>query len=137
MASEPNVITAAAGIFSGRPNPEMTLSGVDATTLAQRVREARGKEANHPPPQAKLGFYYGFQVWAPKHLASELGIPESFNVFAGVITQQSGREQHYWRDVSGVEEFLLTTAYARGHGELLDRVNAPRPGSRKDLPSMA
>ena len=131
MASYPNVITAAVGIFSGRPNPEITLSGAEATTLAQRVREACGKEANHPPPQAKLGFYYGFQVSAPKHLASELGIPESFHVFAGVITQQSGREQHHWRDVSGAEEFLLTTAYARGHGELLERVNAPHPAATK------
>jgi hypothetical protein len=127
MASEPNVITAAVGIFSGRPNPQITLSGADATALAQRVREARGKESNHPPPQAKLGFYYGFQVSAPKPLASELGIPETFNVFAGVITQQSGREPHHWRDESGVEEFLLTTAYAQGHGDLLDRVKAPRP----------
>ena len=127
MASEPNVITATAGIFSGRPNPEIALSGTEATTLAQRVREARGKESPHPPPQAKLGFYYGFQVSGPKQLASELGIPEAFHVFAGVITQQSGREQHHWRDVSGVEQFLLETAYARGLGELLDRVNAPRP----------
>ena len=84
-----------------------------------------------PPPQAKLGFYYGFQVSTPKPLASELGIPESFSVFAGVITQQSGREQHYWRDVSGVEEFLLAASYAQGHGELLDRVNAPRTASAK------
>jgi hypothetical protein len=131
MASEPNVITAAVGIFSGRPNPEITLSGTDATTLTQRLREARGKESPHPPPQAKLGFYYGFQVSAPKQLASKLEIPEAFNVFAGVITQQSGREQNHWRDVSGVEDFLLAIAYARDLGEWLDRVNAPRPVATK------
>lgn len=125
MAYEPDVITATAGIFSGRPNPQIELSGSDASALAERMRAAR--EPSHPPPQPKLGFYYGFQVNAPTKLARDYGIPESFNVFAGVITDGGSRGQRHWQDTGGVETFLLMTAYERGHGELLDRVKAPRP----------
>jgi hypothetical protein len=127
MESEADVITATAGVFSGRRNPEIVLSGTDASSFAERVRETLGKDPIHPPPPPKLGSYYGFQIHASKQLAKDRGIPEDFNIYSGVITEQNGREQRHWRDVGGVEDFLLGIAYERGHRELLDKVNAPQP----------
>jgi len=130
MDSQADVITVTAGVYSGRRNPEFVLSGADASALAERARAARGHGPSNPPPPPKLGFYYGFKIHAPKKLAAEFGIPENFTVFSGVLTEHDGREQRHWRDASGVEELLLAVAY-REHGELLERVSAPRPGSAK------
>jgi len=126
-----DVITAIAGVFSGRPNPEIVLRGADATELAERLRKSVGKEPSNPPPPPKLGFFYGFQVHAPKKPAKDIGLPENFNVFSGVITEQQGREPRHWRDSGGVEQYLIAKAYEQGHGELLEKVGATLPVATK------
>lgn len=126
MESGEDIITAIAGVFSGRRNPEVVLRGADAAQLAERLHAAVGRERSHPPPPPKLGVFYGFEVHTPAKLARELGVPENVNVFAGVVTDERGREQHHWRDTGGVEEYLLAKAWEQGHGELLEKVGAPR-----------
>jgi hypothetical protein len=115
-------ITATVGIFSGRPNPEISLTGEAAERLAESVKEAIGREPAPPPAPARLGFYYGFVVRSPRDLARRLGLPEEFRVYQGVLTERMGREPRHWRDIAEVERKLIEQAYQQGYGEMLQRV---------------
>ena len=127
MEPSTDAITVTIGIFSGRPNPQLTLSGPSAQEFANLVNATLGKDPIHPPPQPKLGFYYGFSVQTPRELATRLALPTDLYVYYGVVTQGTGREQRHWRDVANVERFLIQQAHQQGHGELLDKVSAPKP----------
>jgi hypothetical protein len=131
MKPPEKAISVSVGLFSGRPNPEIVITGEAASTLAERLRSSIGKESTHPPPPPRLGFFYGFYLQVPAKLAKELEVPENFSVYSGVITEQGQREQRYWRDTGGVELFLMETAFQQGHGELLEKAGAQR------LPSIA
>jgi hypothetical protein len=109
------------GLFSGRPNPEMTLSGDDAARFAELVQSTVGGEPIHPPPAPRLGQFYGFLVLAPAPLARTLGLPPQMSIFAGVLTEMRDRSQVHWRDVGGVERFLVRLAYEQGFGDELRR----------------
>lgn len=129
MELKKDVFTAVIGVFSGRPNPEMSLSGETAEELANLVKTTIGQESIHPPPPPQLGYYYGFLVQLPKDLAKRFGLPEEFNVCHGVLTERIDREQKHWRDVAKVERFLINQAYKQGHGDLLKKVGVEQPTS--------
>lgn len=126
MEPKKDAIIATIGIFSGRPNPELMLSGKVAEKLANLVKTTLGKESIHPPPPPRLGYYYGFLVQTSKELAKRLELPVEFNVYHGVITERYGQEQKHWRDVANVERFLIDQAYEQGHGDLLEKVGADK-----------
>jgi hypothetical protein len=69
-----------------------------------------------PPRPGGLG-YRGFLVQSASPIS---GIPRSFTVFRGVLTEQPGPRATYWRDVGGVEDFLLAQARLKNFGEILD-----------------
>ncbi len=121
MKPQEDAIVVSVGLFSGRPNPEIVMSGDAASQIAERLRASIGKEATAPPPPPRLGFFYGFYLQAPARLARELGVPESFSVYSGVITEAGKREQRHWRDTAGLESFLMAAALREGHGELLEK----------------
>lgn len=104
-------------IFSGRPDPEWALDENAGNELFTRVREAFGREKSNPPPPPSLG-YRGFLVKPARTDMAE------FTVSNGVLTVGSGRQATHWRDVTGVEELLLTQARERGYGEALDLFGA-------------
>lgn len=122
MESNKEIITGAIGLFSGRPNPELSLMGEAVEELANLVKSCIGKEKIHPPPAAKLGYYYGFRLHVPKDLAKRLNLPEDFNVYQGVITERRNQEQNYWRDMANVERFLIDQAFEQGYGDMLQKV---------------
>jgi hypothetical protein len=126
MATQQDAITAAVGIFSGRPNPEVQLTGDSAQALARLVKSDIGKEPTSPPATPRLGFYYGFAVRMAAELARSLGLPPQFSVYQGVLTEPIERGQRHWRDVAGVEEFLLDQAHQQGHTDLLRMVGVER-----------
>jgi hypothetical protein len=127
MEPKKDAITATIGVFSGRPNPELLLTGALAEEFAGLVNATIGKEPIHPPPAPRLGFYYGFVVQISGELARRLGLAELLNVYHGVVTEGKGREQRHWRDVANVERFLIEESYRQGRGELLQRVGIERP----------
>lgn len=122
MGSKQDAIRVIVGVFSGRPNPELSLPGDVAEELANLVKETLGKEPIHPPPPPKLGYYYGFVLQSPKESAERLGIPAEFRVYHGVLTEREGRKQKHWRDVAQIERFLIDLAYEQGYGDLLEHV---------------
>ena len=126
MATQQDAITAAVGIFSGRQNQEVQLTGDTAQALARLVKSDLGKEPTRPPPTPRLGFYYGFAVRMSPELAKSLGLPQQFSVYQGVLTESAERGQRHWRDAAGVEQFLLDQAHQQGHSELLKRVGVER-----------
>lgn len=127
MESKKDSITPILGVFSGRPNPELSLTGELVEKFASLVKATLGKEAIHPPPSPRLGCYYGFLVQIPKELAKRLELPTQFKVYHGVITEGEGREKKHWRDTAQVERFLINEANKQGHGELLEDFGVEKP----------
>lgn len=124
MELRKDAITVTIGIFSGRPNPELFLTGGVVGELAPLVKTTIGKERIHPPPSPRLGHYYGFLLHVPEELARRFELPVEFSVYSGVLTARAGREQTHWRDAAKVERFLFDQAYKQGFGDLLERVGA-------------
>jgi hypothetical protein len=131
MEAKENRIAVSVGIFSGRPNPVIHLSGAGAEEFARLVTATIGKEPIHAPPLARLGQYYGFLVQMDGQSAKQLSVPIQLNVYLGVVSEGTGREQKHWRDVGNVERFLIEYSYSQGQGELLERVGIGRPGRPK------
>ena len=126
MELKKDAITITIGIFSGRPNPTLELTGGLAEEFAGMVRATIGREPIHAPPQPKLGFYYGFAVQTPPELASRFALPADLYVYYGVVTEGKGREQKHWRDIVNVERFLIGQSQRQGHADLLDKVGVPK-----------
>jgi|LGVF01.1.fsa_nt_gb hypothetical protein len=119
MESNKNRIIIEIGVFSGRRNPELSLSGEVAEKLVSMLKTTIGKKSIRPPPTPRLGHYYGFLVRTPKEMAKQLDLPLEFSVYNGVITEGKPQERKYWRDVAQIEKFLFDQAYEYGYGELL------------------
>jgi hypothetical protein len=122
MEPKHDAVTAIVGVFSGRRNPELPLTGEAVEKLADLIMAVRGKEPIHPPPPPKPGYYYGFVLRVPEELAERLGLPTDLRVYHGVLTEGEGRDQKHWRDVAGVERFPVDLAYKQGYGDLLEHV---------------
>lgn len=120
MELKKGTITAVIGVFSGRPNPELLLTGEVARELASLVKKTIGREPIHPPPPPKLWCYNGFLVQLPNELAQRFGLPTEFSVHHGVLTEREGHQEKHWRDVAEVERFLIDQAYEQGHGDLIE-----------------
>jgi hypothetical protein len=120
MEANRDAIIATLGVFSGRPNPEVSLVGEVAEEFVNLVKQTIGREPIHPPPPPKLWHYNGFLVQTPNELASRLELPARFSVHHGVLTEGRGREKKHWRDVANIERFLINQAYEQGHGDLLE-----------------
>lgn len=121
-------ITVRVGIFSGRPNPEMTLVDDTADTAANMLREAIGSQPTHPQPRPKLGSFHGFQLTIAPRLAREYGLPAHASVYEGVIAEPESKSDAGWRDVAGLERFLLQHAVRSDYGDLLERVGVDTSG---------
>ena len=109
------------GLYSGRPNPEMLLPTEDISKFASLITEVVGKEALDPAAPAKLGEFQGFIVLVAKDVAEQERLPKAFSVFRGVLTEEARQPKRSWRDVSGVENYLIDLAFKLGHGELLEK----------------
>ena len=126
MESRKDAITGIIGIFSGHHNPELSLVGEAVKEFADLIKTTIGKEPIHPPPPARLGYYYGFLIHVPKELMKRFELPTELSVYHGVITERKDREQKHWRDVAKVEQFLINQAYKQGYGDLLDKVGVTK-----------
>lgn len=111
-------------IFSGRPDPEWAVEADALEVLSERVRATVGKERAHPTAPGGLG-YRGFLL---QHEEAELDLPRHLVVFHGVIVERPGPAATHWRDVAGVEDWLLEDAWRRGHGEVLAEAGVNAPG---------
>lgn len=120
MESGKDVIKAIIGVFSGRPNPELLVTGKAAEEFVGLAKKTIGVEPIHPPPPPKLWHYYGFIIRISGEMAKNLQLPAEFSVFQGVITEGKPKEKMYWRDVANVERFLIDQAYEQGYGNLLE-----------------
>jgi hypothetical protein len=114
-------------IFSGRPDPEWAVEGDALENLSERVRAAVGKERAYPTAPGGLG-YRGFLL---QHEEAELDLPRHLIVFHGVIIERPGPAAAHWRDVAGLEDWLLEDAWRRGHGEVLAEAGVQAPGESK------
>ena len=103
-------------IFSGIPDPEWLLDEPDIERLRDVTRNTLGVESVQSMPSGGLG-YRGFRVDNRGNVA---GIPTEFTVFRGVLAESAGPRVLYWKDVGGIEIWLLAQARDRGFGEDLD-----------------
>jgi hypothetical protein len=115
-------ITVRVGIFSGRPNPELTLVDDAADRVVNLLREAIGSQPTHEQPRPKLGRYHGFHLSVAPRLAKASGLPAHASVYEGVITQPDTKSDAGWRDVGGLEAYLLEQTVHADYGDLLERV---------------
>jgi len=103
-------------IYSGRPDPEWKIEPTERKHLEQLLRGVVNGDEVHPPPPGGLG-YRGFLVRGvplTRESASDV------EVFRGVVTEHAGRRLRHWRDVSGVERWLLEQARRQGHDKILE-----------------
>jgi hypothetical protein len=119
---EAESITVSIGIFSGRPNPEIELSNDVAEAVAAMIGEAVGAQPTHPQPRPRLGQYYGFLIKTPPQTARRFTVPPEVTVYEGVIAEPARGTEAGWRDVAGLERFLLEQAVRGDYGDLLERV---------------
>lgn len=119
MATEDKGIKARVGVFSGRENPEITLGGDEQRRFAEMVHATLEKEPIHPLGPPKLGTFYGFLVNVPPELADELSLPQVLEVRGGVVTVLARKKTKHWRDIAGLEDFMISLAFQQGHGEIL------------------
>jgi hypothetical protein len=117
-------LTIVLGVFSGRPNPRLELTGAQAGEFAHLLGEVVGRESGNPPPPAKLGLYYGFYASVPQSLARKLAIAREMTIYSGVVTTGTMGKQTHWQDRVGIEAFLADIAIANGFGELLKQTRA-------------
>jgi hypothetical protein len=110
-------------IFSGRPDPEWVVEGESMQALLERARAAVGREPAYPPQPGGLG-YRGFVI---HHQDEVLALPRELVVFHGVVTEGPGPRPSYWRDVSGLESWLLDQARRQGYGEILAAAGVQAP----------
>jgi hypothetical protein len=129
-----DVLTVEIGLFSGRRNPRMELAGETLDRFTASVGRAIGREAIHPPPPPRLGHYYGFFVRAPGDVAERRQLPSELDVYSGVVTERRGAVARHWRDVSGVEQFLIDQAFEQGHGQLLEKTGVRRSSAPESAP---
>ena len=133
-------------IFSGRPNPDWTLSGTEIEELRHLLRASRARLSNAGPGQGRLG-YSGFAII---NRAGAAGIPDRVHVRDGVLTlttlpKRAGKEPsshggkdpappapltEYYADDARLEAWLLDQAARRGWGDLIAEGGGPRPGQR-------
>jgi hypothetical protein len=128
MANNKEAVTVKIGVYSGLPNPEMILTDEQASQLADLINSTIGKELIHPPAQPKLGEFYGFLIELPEKITRQLQLPGQMTLFAGAVMVVKKEETSYWRDVAGIERFLLRLAYRNGYGDVLKRLNVNEPG---------
>ena len=113
-------------IFSGRPDPEWVVEGDSLRELVDRARNAIGREAAYPPQPGGLG-YRGFMI---RHQDDALELPRELAVFHGVVTEQPGPKASHWRDIGGLESWLLDQARREGYGEILAAAGVQAPNDR-------
>jgi hypothetical protein len=122
MQVKVDAIRVTLGIYSGRPNPSLELSGNEADELADLARTALDGEPSPPPPPPQLGRFYGFQIETPADMQKRLRLPAQLSVYSGVVTEKQDRELRHWRDVANLERFLINYAQRGGLSELLAKV---------------
>lgn len=121
MLSQNATVTVDVGLFSGRRNPQLTLSEEATLRLLALLRETLHAEATAPPKQMRLGRYYGFMITLSEGLVGDLHCAKHIAVYDRVLSEQyDGHEQH-WRDSAGLERFLLEQAQLSGLGSFLKR----------------
>ncbi|MBV6440209.1 MAG: hypothetical protein EPGJADBJ_01872 [Saprospiraceae bacterium] len=130
MEKQENAITITIGVYSGRRNPEMPLGDNKSRELLNMLKKAKGGESIHQPPPAKLGQFYGYYIQLPQNVSKEYGLSSEYNVYYGVVTEISGREEHHWRDTNKVEQYLTELAFEQGYGELLEKFGVKKPSKR-------
>lgn len=104
-------------VFSGRPDPQWQLG----TEEAERVRsslQATFQSPTRKPPLLGLG-YRGIRI---EFFGERSGGPTVFVVANGVVTESPGPKERYFNDLAGVERMMLSEAFKRDHGPLLERL---------------
>jgi len=97
-------------VYSGRPNPQWTLSHDEARTLTDALSNLQEVS---DPPEPGLG-YRGFIVSIPGASPRRVSIVNGF-VSVG---NPDGATRHY-RDSAGLERRLIESAVAHGYAGLL------------------
>lgn len=102
-------------VFSGRPDPEWTTEATEVEALSSAVSGVVGGQRHDgTPPEGGLG-YRGIRV---VNAGGAAGLPASFTVFQGVLTD--GSDGTSWVGAGALENQLLAAARQRGYGEILD-----------------
>ena len=116
------IVNVELSIFSGNPDPVLSLAQDAEATLVQLLTTAIGQNPVSLVEPPGLG-YRGFVV---TNVSGEPGLPSACNVFAATISVPTGTGgTEDWSDTGGAEQFLIGQARALGFGDLLDEAGLP------------
>lgn len=102
----PSELVVEVDVYSGRHNPEFAVGPADAAAIRERLR-ALARATGAALPQGRLG-YRGFSL-------KQAGGPQQMYVGSGlIVVYGSGEAEEPYRDVHGLERFLIDLTYAEG-----------------------
>lgn len=74
------MLKATIDIFSGRPDPQLSLSGPEARTILRDLALNRQAVGHTPPPHNPLGYYATHIEITDPNARREFGLPEAFSI---------------------------------------------------------
>jgi hypothetical protein len=117
-----DIVNVELSIFSGNPDPVLSLDQDAETNLVQLLTTAIGQQQTNFAEPPGLG-YRGFVITST---SGQAGLPSVCNVYAKTISvpTETGETQD-WTDTGGAEQFLIDQARALGFGDILDQAGVP------------
>lgn len=120
-------------IFSGRPNPSWELSRNQVKTLTEML--SFNKEDEVDPVEPPILGFRGFNIVNRDQLP---GIPYAVRVYEGVITvkvfeRRKKEKISSFKDLNGVEEWLLKQAEKRGYGEVIEKFRISESSDNSEI----
>jgi hypothetical protein len=117
-----DIVNVELSIFSGNPDPVLSIDQDAETNLVQLLTTAIGQQLTSFVEPPGLG-YRGFVI---SNASGQAGLPPVCNVYAKTISvpTETGETQD-WSDTGGAEQFLIDQARALGFGDILDQAGAP------------
>ena len=117
-----DIVNVELSIFSGNPDPVLSLDQNAETNLVQLLTTAIGQQQTSFAEPPGLG-YRGFVI---TNISGQADLPSVCIVYANTISvpTETGETQD-WSDTGGAEQFLIDQARAQGFGGILDQAGAP------------
>lgn len=102
-------------VFSGQSNPSWDLTEAEVTELKRRLEKLPSSQVGVEPG---LG-YRGVIISNPQGLR---GLSAEIRVYGNVVLVRGDTGDHFYQDVNGLEDWLLSLARQAGHAEILKEV---------------
>lgn len=112
MAAEgPTIIL---DVFSGKPNPNWTLSSEQVNQLKNMLSDLSESTSVEAPP---LG-YRGFII---QNSSQDPDLPDEIRAYNQILSIDRGGDMSFKQDTNNIEGWLVNQANTLGYGEIIEK----------------